>query len=220
MSLLFPQRKIAETKGVLELEILIALIVVGAILLFGLQNRKADHSSPPPDDIEPDPPRRPRPQRRPRPTSFDAESATPEPRQTFLTGPAYVIDGDTIVVQKTQIRLFGVDAPEMNHPYGKKAKWALVALCKGQTIKAEVTATDDHGRTVAKCYLEDGRDLSAEMVKQGLAIDWPKFSGGKYRDLEVPGVRKKLWLADARQKGRMHVWESFEAKQAARNQEK
>lgn len=71
-------------------------------------------------------------------------------------------------------------------------------------------------RTVARCFLRNGRDLSAEMVKLGLAIDWPKFSGGKYQSLEVQGVRKKLWLAGARQKGRMHVWEQFENKQTAR----
>ncbi len=106
----------------------------------------------------------------------------------------------------------------MNHPpFGKKAKWELVALCKGgQDVRAEITDTDDHGRTVAKCYLEDGRDLSAEMVKAGLAIDWPKFSDGKYRHLEAADARKKMWLADARQKGRIHVWEQFEAKQKAR----
>jgi len=127
-----------------------------------------------------------------------------------------VTDGDTIVIRKTQIRLFGIDAPEIDHPFGKKAKWALVSLCKGQTVRAEVAEQDAHGRTVARCYLQDGSDLSAEMVKLGLAIDWPKFSGGKYRSLEVPGARKKLWLADARQKGRMHVWEQFEAKRNTR----
>ena len=99
----------------------------------------------------------------------------------------------------------------MNHPYGKKAKWALVALCKGQTIRAVVKAEDDHGRMVAKCYLPDGRDLSAEMVKAGLAIDWPKFSDGTYGSFEVADARKKMWLADARQKGRMHVWAKFAA---------
>ncbi|VAW21279.1 Putative periplasmic protein, partial [hydrothermal vent metagenome] len=36
---------------------------------------------------------------------------------------------------------------------------------------------------------------------------------GKYRTLEVPELRKKLWLADARQKGRIHVVRQFEAKQ-------
>ena len=99
----------------------------------------------------------------------------------------------------------------MNHPYGKKAKWALVNLCKGQRITAEITDQDGYGRTVAKCLLSDGRDLSAEMVKLGLAIDWPKFSGGKYASFETPDARRKLWLADARQKGRMHVWEKFDA---------
>nr|WP_252731513.1 thermonuclease family protein [Lentibacter algarum] len=141
---------------------------------------------------------------------FDRSSSRPAPVQTEIVGRAYVVDGDTITIKKTQIRLFGIDAPEMNHPFGVKSKWAMVALCKGQTIRAEVTEQDAFGRTVAKCYLPDGRDLSAELVKQGLAIDWPKFSGGIYRDLEVPDARKKMWLADARQKGRMHVWEQFD----------
>jgi len=105
----------------------------------------------------------------------------------------------------------------MNHPYGRKAKSALIALCKGQRITAELTAEDVHGRTVARCYLPDGRDLSAELVKLGLALDWPKFSGGAYRALEPPDARKKLWLADARQKGRMHVWERFEASAGERD---
>ena len=89
---------------------------------------------------------------------------------------------------------------------------------QSETIRAEITALDDHGRTVAKCSFRDGRDLSAEMVKLGMAIDWPKFSGGKYRALETPDARQKLWLADARQKGRMHVWEKFDAQQKARGE--
>ncbi|MCV2894555.1 thermonuclease family protein [Lentibacter sp. XHP0401] len=149
--------------------------------------------------------------------TFDSASSRPAPTQKEVVGRAYVVDGDTIVIQKTQIRLFGIDAPEMNHPFGKKSKWAMVELCKGQVVRAEVTEEDAHGRTVAKCFLPDGRDLSAELVKMGLAIDWPKFSGGIYRDLEVHEARKKMWLADARQKGRMHVWEQFEARQKNRS---
>ena len=60
-----------------------------------------------------------------------------------------------------------------------------------------------YDRSAATCYLPDGRDLSAEMVKAGMAIDWAKYSGGKYRALEVEGIRKKLWRCDARQRGRM-----------------
>lgn len=147
---------------------------------------------------------------------FEEKTAETVPPVTTVTGKARVVDGDTIVIRKTQIRLFGIDAPEINHPYGQKSKWAMVALCKGQEIRAEILETDTYGRTIARCHLPDGRDLSAELVKQGLAIDWPKFSGGKYRSLEVPEARKKMWLTDARQKGRMHVWEKFEAQQKAR----
>ena len=141
---------------------------------------------------------------------FDSSTAKTATENLVISGPARVVDGDTIMINKTSIRLFGIDAPEMNHPYGQKAKWAMVNLCKGQTVRSEITETDAHGRSVGKCTLPDGRDLSAELVKLGLAIDWPKFSGGIYKALEVPGVRKKLWLADARQKGRMHVWEQFD----------
>ena len=192
------------------LEIVVLVIIVLGVFLYAFSSRRTDTGSRQPP--------RSKPQRNTedRFQPFDAKSATPKPTTPTLEGAAYVVDGDTLVIQKTQIRLFGVDAPEINHPYGNKAKWALVSLCKGQTVRAEVTAEDDHGRTVAKCSLPDGRDLSAEMVKAGLAIDWPKFSGGKYRSLEVSDARKKMWLADARQKGRMHVWEQFEAKQKAR----
>jgi micrococcal nuclease len=118
-------------------------------------------------------------------------------------GPAWVIDGDTIDIKGLRIRLAGIDAPEMDHPYGKTAKWALVNLCKGQEVRAVFDGDLSHDRTVATCYLPDGRDLSAEMVKAGLAIDWPKFSRGRYSGLEPAGIRAKLWRCDARQKGRM-----------------
>ncbi len=118
-------------------------------------------------------------------------------------GTAWVIDGDTLDLGGTRIRLAGIDAPELDHPYGKTAKWALVKLCKGQEIRAVFKGSLSHDRTVATCYLPDGRDLAAEMVRAGLAIDWPKFSGGKYRGLEPPGIRRKLWRCEARQKGRL-----------------
>jgi len=80
----------------------------------------------------------------------------------------------------------------MDQPYGKKAKWTMVGLCKGQIVRAELSGEKSHDRDVATCYLPDGRDLAAEMVKQGLALDWALFSGGKYRGFEPPDVRRRL----------------------------
>ncbi|GAB4381972.1 MAG: hypothetical protein Kow0045_00770 [Albidovulum sp.] len=122
---------------------------------------------------------------------------------TELRGRAWVIDGDTIDIGGTRIRLAGIDAPELDHPFGNRAKWTLVNLCRGQQVRAVLQVDLSHGRAVATCYLPDGRDLSAEMVRAGMAIDWPRFSGGKYSALEPAGIRRKLWRCDARQKGRM-----------------
>lgn len=128
------------------------------------------------------------------------------PKHSTLTGKCYVVDGDTIRIGKVVLRLAGIDAPELDHPWGQKAKWALVQLCRGQEIRAELEPDISYDRVVATCYLPDGRDLSAEMVKLGLALDWPKFSGGKYAHLEPDGARKKHWKAAARQRGHMRIF--------------
>jgi micrococcal nuclease len=127
----------------------------------------------------------------------------PAPGQvTILRGRCWVIDGDAIVIDKVRIRLAGIDAPELDHPFGVQSKWALVKLCKGQTITARLRPELSYDRIVAECFLPDGRDLAAELVRAGLALDWPTFSGGKYSHLEVPGARRRLFRAHARQLGR------------------
>lgn len=116
-----------------------------------------------------------------------------------IIGRVSVIDGDTIIIQGTRIRLAGIDAPELEDPYGPAAKWAMARLCKGQVVRAVTDGEQSYERLVATCYLPDGRDLSAELVKLGLALDWRSFSRGKYRDLEPEGIRQKLWRVTQRQ---------------------
>lgn len=105
--------------------------------------------------------------------------------QHIFRGHCWVIDGDTIVINKVNIRLAGIDAPELDHPYGQQAKRALMALCRGQVVTAVTDGSASYERTVATCTLEYGRDLAAEMVKSGLALDWGKHSGGRYRHLDL-----------------------------------
>lgn len=68
----------------------------------------------------------------------------------------------------------------------------MVALCKGQTITVDLDGESSHDRLVGTCFLPDGRDLAAELVKQGLALDWATFSGGKYRCFEPADARRRL----------------------------
>ena len=115
-----------------------------------------------------------------------------------LRGKCHVIDGDTIVIEGRKIRLAGVDAPELDQPWGEKAKWAMVTLCKGQVVTARLNGESSYDRLVATCYLPDGRDIGAELIKQGLALDWSFYSGGRYRHLEPRNIRWKLKQARPR----------------------
>jgi len=178
--------------------------------IFGKRYRQPDRrpAAPPRQSVSPTKYTRPiSNQTLPKPVTPSTASAPNSLPQT-ITGKCYVIDGDTLQIGKMRLRLAGIDAPEMEHPWGKKAKWELVRLCKGQVITAELEPSTSYDRVVATCLLPDGRDLSAEMVKAGLALDWPKFSGGKYRHLEPKGVRKVHWKAAARQRGNMKIFMS------------
>lgn len=146
------------------------------------------------------------PKSKPAAPAATPKTVTSHSHPSNLTGKCYVIDGDTIQIGKVRMRLAGIDAPELEHPWGKKAKWELVKLCKGQIVTAELEFEMSYDRVVATCFLPDGRDLSAEMVKAGLALDWPKFSGGKYGCFEPAGARKKHWKAAAKQRGHMSVF--------------
>lgn len=116
----------------------------------------------------------------------------PIPASRKLKGRAYVIDGDTIVIQKIKVRLAGIDAPELDQPWGQKSKWEMVRICKGQTISVELTGETSYDRLVGTCFLPDGRDIGAEIIKSGLALDGGYYSKGRYKHLEQPGVRAKL----------------------------
>ncbi|MBF9036518.1 hypothetical protein HKCCE2091_19950 [Rhodobacterales bacterium HKCCE2091] len=135
----------------------------------------------------------------PRRETSDHSAAIRTPPTRILKGKCYVIDGDTIVVSGTKIRIAGIDAPELHHPWGKKSKFELIRMCKGQVVTVTIRDEVSYDRIVGKCHLADGRDVAAELVKMGLALDWPKYSGGEYGHLEPVGIRKKLWRAAAKQ---------------------
>ena len=71
-------------------------------------------------------------------------TARPMPMETILRGRCWVIDGDTIVINNIRLRLAGIDAPELDHPWGQRSKWALVQLCKGQTVTARIKPDEFH----------------------------------------------------------------------------
>ena len=83
-----------------------------------------------------------------------------------------VVDGDTIVlIDKTRVRLHGIDTPERDQPYGKQATGALDALIETKVF-VEEKDTDRYGRSVGVLYTPEGLNVNLEMVCGGHA--WRK----------------------------------------------
>jgi len=109
-------------------------------------------------------------------------------QESVLAGQASVVDGDTLRVAGQKVRLQGLAAPELDEPGGQAAKNALIELIRGQHITCELDGTRSYDRVVGICYA-GGQDLAAELVKWGLARDCPRYSGGRYRELEPASAR-------------------------------
>jgi micrococcal nuclease len=98
-----------------------------------------------------------------------------------------VFDGDTILVSilgtKEKVRLIGVDTPEKNHPlkpvqfFSKEAKLFLEQLAGGQSVLLEYERQkrDKYGRLLAYVFLEGGRLVNAEIIKEGFGFVYLKY---------------------------------------------
>jgi len=102
-----------------------------------------------------------------------------------LSGTASVIDGDTIEMHGTRIRLHGIDAPEARQECtrrdgtawrcGQQAALALSDHIGRAVVRCEPRDRDRYGRIVAVCFLA-GEDLNRWMVAGGWAVAYRKYS--------------------------------------------
>ena len=90
-----------------------------------------------------------------------------------LSGTARVIDGDTLEVAGTIVRLADIDAPELGQTCegpkairacGRLAADFLAGRIEGGAIACDVSEIDTYGRSIATCR-HNGDDLSAWMVR-------------------------------------------------------
>ncbi len=112
----------------------------------------------------------------------------------FLTGIVVKVrDGDTIEVGKVPIRLNGVSAPELGELLGLKSKEFMRDLVMGKQLRCELSGGKTYDRFVGICYLGE-QDIGAVVIAKGLALDCPRYSGGRYAKYEVKGAIAKIKL--------------------------
>lgn len=101
-----------------------------------------------------------------------------------LAGRALVIDGDTLAIRSTRIRLWGIDAPESAQlchrgsqawQCGRAAANALADWIGERTTICEQKDIDRYKRIVGRCVV-GGTDVSAWLVENGWALAFRRYS--------------------------------------------
>ncbi len=120
-----------------------------------------------------------------------------------VRGPVQnVIDGDSLVVNGVEIRLHGIDAPELRqtcrradgerYACGREARRHLLSLVRGRNLDCRRVSTDRYGRMIASCRA-GGTDIARRMVQDGWALAFTRFSRRYVAD-ERQARRQRLGL--------------------------
>lgn len=115
-----------------------------------------------------------------------------------LTGVPRIVDGDTLEIGETTIRLHGIDAPEAGQPYGRDAINALARLIERRAIRCDGDKRDDYARLLATCYA-GSIEVNAEMVRSGHAWAFVKYSADyAAAERDARGAQLGMWCNPSR----------------------
>jgi endonuclease YncB( thermonuclease family) len=101
------------------------------------------------------------------------------PPEPALSGQASAVDGDTLRIGETRIRLIGLDAVELDQtctdaagaewPCGREARSFLDKLADAGATSCTATGRDRYRRVLAHCSTHDA-DLGEQLVRAGWAV--------------------------------------------------
>ena len=107
-----------------------------------------------------------------------------------FSGVPRIVDGDTLYIDATRIRLAGVDTPETEQICldSKGARWTcgitardqLKSHVAGRVVTCVSRETDRDGRPVATCWL-GSENLNQWLVEQGWALAYIRYSSAYVR---------------------------------------
>ncbi len=125
-----------------------------------------------------------------------------------------VKDGDSILVERArekrvdEVRLHGLDAPELGQPWGIQARSALRRLVQGRPVRVETLGRDRYGRWLGRVTV--GRtDVNLALVTEGHA--WAVRGYGASRAMlaahrEAKAAERGLWALPPEQRLPPATW--------------
>ena len=146
--------------------------------------------------------------------SFDrwsGEAAVAPERETVAEVARYsrapaehyrAIDGDSLRSGSQDIRILGIDAPELfqtcsdrsgrEWDCGREANARLKALVTSGPVHCAYGSRDRYGRPLARCSAGPVNDIGEAMVREGFAIDFMQ-GGYKAAEAEARAAKRGIW---------------------------
>ena len=122
-----------------------------------------------------------------------------------IYGKAKIIDGDTIHIGNSKIRLHGIDAPETKQKCtknnkkwncGLESKRFLKNLVSNDYIECDTSGRDRYNRYIGICY-KNNISLNSEMVVNGWAIAYRYYSLDYIKEEEIAKSKKiGIWIGE------------------------
>lgn len=122
-----------------------------------------------------------------------------DPLPPPLSGRAIASDGDSLRLGRERIRLWGIDAPELDQicwsdtgqewPCGRTAHAALRDRLSAGRVDCRARGTDKYGRVLATCSVF-GTDVAALLVAEGLALARNAYGS---EERAARAARRGLW---------------------------
>lgn len=109
-------------------------------------------------------------------------------------------DGDTVGIlmngKEESVRLAHIDCPENKQPFGNNAKQFISKLCFGKYVQLSGKLNRDRNkRIIAELILTKGTNVNKELIKNGLAWHYKKYSTDQsYAKLETIARKRKVGL--------------------------
>ncbi|MCB2113783.1 MAG: hypothetical protein R3C42_02805 [Parvularculaceae bacterium] len=110
--------------------------------------------------------------------AFGTDDNNSVPAAYYIAQAASVVSGDSFYLEGVPkvMALWGIEVPAEGVSGSGAASAALAALVADRMLSCENLGVDEKGRVSARCFTDEGAELSQELIKSGSATPISDFN--------------------------------------------